>query len=121
MSTPSRDAPADAQTNSTLSNGDSNPTSQPPQPPDASLEADIAQLTLLLSQDPPDDDTNIAELLARLESANGMAQGVESKLDGIIGNLDQLLSTLEAQSGSESPDAPESSNESKDSSEGKES
>ncbi|PFH49663.1 hypothetical protein AMATHDRAFT_48505 [Amanita thiersii Skay4041] len=63
-----------------------------------SLDVDIAQISLLMSEynvDVGGDETDISELLKRLESANGMADGVESKLDGILGNLDELLELLE--------------------------
>lgn len=60
------------------------------------LEVDVAQLSLLLAQEPTSEgDTEIAELLQRLESADGMARGVESRLDDILGNLDNMLASLE--------------------------
>lgn len=67
----------------------------------ANLEVDIAQLTVLLSQETlsSDDDANIVELLQRLESADGMAEGVENKLDDILGKLDGLISSLESKDG----------------------
>ncbi|KAJ3512277.1 hypothetical protein NLJ89_g3609 [Agrocybe chaxingu] len=40
---------------------------------------------------------DVAELLERLASADMMAQGMESKLDNVLNNLDALLSTLEAE------------------------
>ena len=40
----------------------------------------------------PADDS---ELLARLDSAVTMASGVEARLDGILGELDDLLTSLE--------------------------
>ncbi|KAJ6463745.1 hypothetical protein DFH09DRAFT_552353 [Mycena vulgaris] len=63
----------------------------------ASIEADIAELSELLSKDTLDDagEASVAELLARLESADGVAKGVESKLDSLLGNLDSLLASLE--------------------------
>ncbi|KAJ7155927.1 hypothetical protein C8R43DRAFT_1065498 [Mycena crocata] len=53
----------------------------------ASIEADIAELSELLSKDTLDDagEASVAELLARLESADGVARGVEGKLDALIG------------------------------------
>jgi hypothetical protein len=62
------------------------------------LEADLAQLTTLLSQETlsSDDDANVIELLQRLESADGMAQGVENKLDDILEKLDGLINSLES-------------------------
>lgn len=64
----------------------------------AYLEAEITQLTTLLSQDSlnSEDDANVVELLQRLEKADGVAQGVEDKLDNILGKLDGLISSLES-------------------------
>ena len=60
------------------------------------LEDDIAQLSALLSQEPSEgDDGDVAELLRQIEKADGMAQGVESKLDNVLQNLDNLLASLE--------------------------
>ena len=39
---------------------------------------------------------DVEELLRRLEAANGIAEGVEEKLDGILEHLDGLLNSLEA-------------------------
>ncbi|KAI0801475.1 hypothetical protein C8Q74DRAFT_1365072 [Fomes fomentarius] len=70
----------------------------------SSLEADIARLTRLLSgQDDANAnaktdagaDADVEELLRRIEAAEGLADGVEERLDGIIGNLDSLLNDLE--------------------------
>lgn len=63
----------------------------------SSLQADIALLASLLSSDESEevDDANISELLRRLDTANGVASGVESRLDEILNNLDGLLGTLE--------------------------
>jgi hypothetical protein len=41
-------------------------------------------------------DGDIFELLKRLDSADGVAQGVESKLDKLLDNLEGLLEGLEA-------------------------
>ncbi len=67
--------------------------------PGSALDADLALLTTLLSQDNLDetDEANVAALLSRLESADGVAQGMEHKLDSLLGNLDTLLATLEPQ------------------------
>ncbi|KAI0328472.1 hypothetical protein GY45DRAFT_1326351 [Cubamyces sp. BRFM 1775] len=62
----------------------------------SSLEADIALLSNLLSQNVDESDPDVAEVLRRLEAAEGIADGVESRLDGIIDHLDNLLSDLEA-------------------------
>lgn len=62
------------------------------------MEADIALLSSLLSQDNVDEsDPDVAELLRRLEAAEGIAEGVENRLDGIIDHLDNLLGHLETQ------------------------
>lgn len=63
----------------------------------ANLEADIAQIRSFLSQEPSegDSDSNLAELLRKMDAADGMAKGVESKLDNMLENLDQLLASLE--------------------------
>lgn len=78
----------------------------------SSLEADIARLTRLLSgQDLGDDantntntntdaDADVEELLRRIEAAEGLADGVEERLDGIIGDLDSLLDDLEERAAS---------------------
>ncbi|KAI0640293.1 hypothetical protein C8Q77DRAFT_1069998 [Trametes polyzona] len=61
-----------------------------------SLEADIALLSNLLSQNVDESDPDVAELLRRLDAAEGIADGVESRLDGIMDHLDNLLSDLES-------------------------
>lgn len=67
----------------------------------ANLEADIAQLTSLLSQDTLDSqgEASVVELLQRLENADGIAKGMESKLDTVLDNLDNLLASLENREG----------------------
>jgi hypothetical protein len=73
--------------------------------PNISLESDMATLASLLTQcqDPPSEgqehgDSQVAELLKRLTVADGVAKGVEERLDGIIENLDLLLTALEKES-----------------------
>ena len=66
-----------------------------------SLDVDIALLGSLLSQSSGSEECDIEgpelqKLLKRLETADGVAQGVESRLDEIIGSLDQILGGLEA-------------------------
>ncbi|EKM61826.1 uncharacterized protein PHACADRAFT_204967 [Phanerochaete carnosa HHB-10118-sp] len=78
-------------------NGTSKPSSSStaPQKP---LDADIALLASLLAQSGDEGDVEgleLQELLQRLETADGVAQGVEHRLDEIIGNLDQMLGGLE--------------------------
>ncbi|KAK0481482.1 hypothetical protein IW261DRAFT_1470904 [Armillaria novae-zelandiae] len=62
-----------------------------------SLDDDISLLNSLLSQDNLDesDEASVSELIQRLESADGVAKGMESKLDDLLGNLDALLAVLE--------------------------
>lgn len=43
------------------------------------------------------DDPQVTELLRQLIAADGVAKGVEERLDGIIDNLDILLSSLESE------------------------
>lgn len=66
-------------------------------PNQSSLQSDITLLQSLLSQDETveDSDPDITELLRRLEAADGVATGLEDRLDEIIGGLDNLLGTLE--------------------------
>jgi hypothetical protein len=68
----------------------------PSNPGMTNLSADIAQLSSLLSQEPAEGDADVAELLRTIEAADGMAQGVESKLDNMLENLDSLLASLES-------------------------
>jgi len=63
-----------------------------------SIEADVALLSSLLSQDNvelSEDATNLAELLVGLNNADGVARGLEGKLDDVLANLDSLLAKLE--------------------------
>ncbi|KAH8099784.1 hypothetical protein BXZ70DRAFT_1008765 [Cristinia sonorae] len=73
--------------------------------------ADIATLASLLAQRPTSDadplavdDVDIAEELRRLEAANGIADGMEDRLDELIGDLDKLLQTLQGNTLSEAAD-----------------
>jgi hypothetical protein len=61
------------------------------------LDSGNDQLSNLMSQYgvDPNDDTDISELLGTLETADGMANGVEGKLDDILKNLDKLLESME--------------------------
>ena len=66
-------------------------------PAKPSIDADVALLQKLLSEDIDDSNPeNVAELLKRLEAAEGLAGGVEERLDGIMDHLDALLGDLEA-------------------------
>ncbi|GJE99524.1 hypothetical protein PsYK624_157900 [Phanerochaete sordida] len=67
-----------------------------------SLDGGIALLTQLLAQSAGGEDGDVEgpelqALLRRLEAADGVARGVEDRLDDIIGNLDQILGGLEAE------------------------
>ena len=72
------------------------------------IEAEISQISTALSSGPdqPDDQglgaEDIKELLSQLNSADSMAQGVESKLDNILENLDRLLTLFGTDDGVES-------------------
>lgn len=62
------------------------------QTPDT-LEDNVTQLSSLLSQEPS--ETDVAELLRRIDAADGIAHGVETKLDNMLDNLDRLIASLE--------------------------
>ncbi|KAI0652736.1 hypothetical protein C8Q79DRAFT_886428, partial [Trametes meyenii] len=78
------------------SNGKGSQQNSHPVSQNNSLEADIALLSSLLSQNVDESDPDVSELLRRLEAAEGIADGVESRLDGIMDHLDNLLGDLEA-------------------------
>jgi len=64
------------------------------------IDPDLAQTSIseLLAEDPSllgGDD--VAELLQRLSSADSMAQGMESKIDSVLHDLDELLALLGAE------------------------
>jgi hypothetical protein len=64
------------------------------------IESDLGQASIseLLAEDPSllgGDD--VAELLQRLSSADSMAQGMESKVDSVLQDLDELLALLGAE------------------------
>lgn len=61
------------------------------------LEADIAQISSLLSSEPsePESEPNLVDLLREMDAAHSVARGVETKLDDMLENLDRLLSSLE--------------------------
>jgi len=64
-------------------------------PSDNSLEADLNTLLSNNSSDDSDGTDDLMEILARLESADGIATDVEGKLDQLLGTLDNLLTSLE--------------------------
>ncbi|TDL19412.1 hypothetical protein BD410DRAFT_805826 [Rickenella mellea] len=64
----------------------------------SSCETDISRLTSLLaianiSEENADKD--LEELLKGLETADGLARGVEDRLDGLLEDLEALLAGLE--------------------------
>jgi hypothetical protein len=69
----------------------------------ATSGADITELSSLLSQESPEGDADVAELLRTIETADGMAQGVESKLDNMLQNLDRFLASLESNDIADNP------------------
>ncbi|OJA18056.1 hypothetical protein AZE42_05421 [Rhizopogon vesiculosus] len=80
--------------NNTADNGHNIPSNRL----DDSLEADITHLSALISNGSLDDSNetdDLKEILARLESADGVAKGVEGRLDELLGTLDNLLTSLE--------------------------
>ena len=87
----------------------SNKTNDPQVDASENLEADIAQINSFLSQEPSEaeSDANLADLLRKMDAADGVARGVETKLDGMLENLDQLLASLElvTMDGKTPPDA----------------
>ncbi|EGO05376.1 hypothetical protein SERLA73DRAFT_174502 [Serpula lacrymans var. lacrymans S7.3] len=75
---------------------DSNPTPNGSTTEHPSLESDISRLTSLLLNDTAiAEGSDLAELLAQLDSADGMANGVETRLDSVLEKLDTLLEALE--------------------------
>jgi hypothetical protein len=63
------------------------------------LASEVAFLQDVLSSPPPteaESGSNIAALLKQLDTADGVAQGVESRLDKLLSNLEGLLEGLEA-------------------------
>lgn len=61
------------------------------------LHADVATLSSLIPELlSASEDADVTELLGSLDSANGLAAGVESRLDNLLGDLDSLLVALQA-------------------------
>jgi hypothetical protein len=80
--------------NNTAAGGHNDPSNRL----DENLEADITHLNALLSNGSLNDSSgtdDIVEILARLESADGVARDVEGRLDELLGTLDNLLTSLE--------------------------
>lgn len=92
------------------------PSDKKPSDEPTSLETDVARLASLIASTTPttnggktgDTQTvqgeeveelgaeEVEELIRRLEAANGIADGVENKLDEILKHLDGLLGSLES-------------------------
>jgi len=64
-------------------------------PSDNSLDAHLNTLLSNNSSDDSNGTDDLMEILARLESADGIATDVEGKLDQLLGTLDNLLTSLE--------------------------
>lgn len=62
---------------------------------DDSLEAHLNALLSNSSLDDSNGTDDLTEILARLESADGIASGVEGRLDELLGTLDNLLTSME--------------------------
>ncbi|KAF5385339.1 hypothetical protein D9615_001036 [Tricholomella constricta] len=67
------------------------------------LAEDIEKLEVLLSQPElsASDDADVAELLKRLDRADGMADNLELKLDGILEKLDGILGSMDVEATAE--------------------
>jgi chromosome segregation ATPase len=63
----------------------------------ASVDADIAELASLIHNELNEEtaDNSLPEVLRQLDRADNMARSMESRLDDLLGNLDQLLNGLE--------------------------
>ncbi|KAG7099974.1 hypothetical protein E1B28_001767 [Marasmius oreades] len=103
MSSPS--SPSDPKTNVTTND----PTDQ------VSVDADIARFSSIISPEQSTDpeqelsESNLNELLEQLQKAEGVMDGVEDKLNSVMGQLDSLLETLEKKG--EEEDTDEKSNQ----------
>ncbi|KAL5535917.1 hypothetical protein ACEPAF_4011 [Sanghuangporus sanghuang] len=68
-----------------------------------SSDQDLASLAALLDESSDEHaDHNLAEILARLDGANSIAQQMEDNLDTILQKLDGILEGIEATKPSES-------------------
>lgn len=69
------------------------------------LSAQLSKLELLINGSGADDenlsDEDVMELLRQLEEADGMASGLEDKLDGLLENLEGMLKGLEKPQGND--------------------
>ncbi|KAF9011089.1 hypothetical protein BDQ17DRAFT_1537864 [Cyathus striatus] len=63
------------------------------------LEAEITEISVRLSRETQvgeeSADSNLQDVMEQLSKADGVAKDMENKLDGILGNLDALLASLE--------------------------
>jgi hypothetical protein len=113
MSTSS--SPSSTQTESTGSNPMSSNTNTSDVPVTTAMNADLSALAAALSstdlsaeQEQELSTQDLAALLKQLERADGVARGVEDRLDGIISGLDALLGSLQVE------DVPEEEGEQED-------
>ncbi|KIY73415.1 hypothetical protein CYLTODRAFT_240281 [Cylindrobasidium torrendii FP15055 ss-10] len=63
------------------------------------FQNDLAMLSDLLKEGAEVDENDgagVAALIQRLEGANGIAEGMEGKLDDLLSNLDVLLESMES-------------------------
>jgi hypothetical protein len=71
---------------------------------DNSLEAHLNSLLSNSSLDDSNGTDDLTEILARLESADGIASGVEGRLDELLETLDNLLISMETRDGETMPE-----------------
>ncbi|KAF7436243.1 hypothetical protein PC9H_003072 [Pleurotus ostreatus] len=92
---------SNAQTSQSPNAEKASSTQTSPESLSPSLDADIARLAKLLNQtesmgdSATNPDASLQELLSYLQSADGIASGVELQVDSIISHLDDLLDGLE--------------------------
>ena len=84
------------------SNANSNGAGQLPDSTSDTLASTVSQVAFLqqvISSSVPTEEGaegDISEILKQLEAADGVAQGVESKLDKLLENLEEMIEGLEA-------------------------
>lgn len=75
------------------------PNGAPKQDTANTLSAELSRLELLISGSSGDEenlgDEEVMELLRQMEEADGLASGIEDKLDGLLENLEGMLKGLE--------------------------
>lgn len=76
-----------------------NPNTNGAQTNGAQFQNDLEMLSELLKDGAEvneNDGASVAALIQRLEGANGVAEGMEGKLDDLLSNLDVLLESMES-------------------------